>query len=55
MALDNFIPKNTMAQCNKCRKYRGMFTCEVYPDWIPEEVTDKGCPDYEPKESGAGR
>ena len=50
MALDNFIPRNSMARCLKCRKHRGKFTCEVYPTWIPNEVTDGDCPDFEEKE-----
>lgn len=49
MALDNFIPQNAMARCNKCKKRGEMFTCEVYPKWIPKGIS-KNCPDFEPKE-----
>ena len=51
MALDNLIPRNTMARCLKCKKHKGGFTCEVYPTWIPNEVTDGECPDFEEKET----
>lgn len=50
--MDYFIPKNDMAECNKCRKYRkGMFTCEKYPEWIPRQKPVGKCPDFEPKET----
>ena len=49
-------PKNDMAQCNRCRKFhRETITCEKYREWIPREKPVGNCPDYEPKESGAGR
>ena len=51
MALDNFIPQNGMAQCNKCRKYRkGKFVCEVYAEWIPRQKPMGNCKYFEPKE-----
>ena len=51
MALDNFIPKNAMEECNKCRKYhKGKFNCEKYPEWIPRQKPVGNCPDFEPKE-----
>lgn len=31
MALDNFIPKSNTGKCLDCKKYRKMFTCEIYP------------------------
>ena len=35
--VDNFIPKNNMAECNRCRKFRRKtITCEVHQEWIPE-------------------
>lgn len=49
--VDGFIPKNAVKQCNECRKrHRGTFTCEAYPDWIPDEMLTGKCPDFEPKE-----
>ena len=51
MALDNFIPKNNMAECNKCRKFkRETITCEKYPEWIPRQKPVGKCPNFEPKE-----
>lgn len=52
MALDNFIPKNTVKQCNKCKHLRAKTaSCKRYPDWIPDEVlTGEECPEFEPKE-----
>ena len=47
MALDNFIPKSNTGKCLDCKKYRKMFTCEIYPKWIPDEAMDSDCPDYE--------
>lgn len=47
--VDNFIPWNAMDQCNRCRKVRKMFTCDVYPKWIPKEIVGH-CPDFEAKE-----
>lgn len=31
------------------------FTCEVYPDWIPDEMLTGDCPDYEPDEQKVKR
>lgn len=49
MALDNFIPKNSVKLCNKCRKksLEKPFTCQVYPEWIPDEMLTGDCPDFE--------
>ena len=47
---DNFIPKSNTGKCKKCKKYREMFTCEVFPKWIPDEAMDKACPHFEPME-----
>ena len=38
--VDGFIPRSAVKLCNLCRK-KSMtrpFTCEVYPDWIPDEM-----------------
>lgn len=48
--IDNFIPKNDMAECNRCKKYRGKFTCEKFHEWIPRQKPVGMCPDFEPKE-----
>lgn len=51
MALDNFISKNAVKLCNKCRKRKNYTaTCEVYPNGIPKKVLMGDCPDFEPKE-----
>ena len=51
MALDNFIPKNNMAECNLCKKFhRETVSCEKYPEWIPRQKPVGECPDYEPDE-----
>lgn len=55
MALDNFVPRNAMVECNSCRKFRrATITCEVYQKWIPREkpVEKPGniCRYYEPEE-----
>lgn len=51
MALDNFIPKNNMAECNLCRKFnKETITCEKYPEWIPGQKPVGHCKDYEPDE-----
>ena len=49
MALDNFIPKNSVKLCNKCRKksLEKPFTCRVYPEWIPDEMLTGDCPDFD--------
>ena len=52
MVLDNFIPKNAVKQCNKCKK-RVNFTatCPKYPKGIPYEVlVGESCVEFEPKE-----
>ena len=50
MALDNFIPKNNMAECNRCRKFcRETVTCEKYQRRISKEKPVGMCPDFEPK------
>ena len=52
MALDNFIPKNAVKLCNKCKK-RVNFTatCSKYPGVIPKNILfSNSCPDFEPKE-----
>ena len=49
MALDNFIPKNDMAQCNKCKKFRKeTLTCALYQKWIPREKPVGKCLNFEP-------
>lgn len=51
MALDNFIPKNNMAECNLCSKFhRETVTCEKFKGWIPQEKPVGVCPDFEPDE-----
>lgn len=51
MALDNFIPKNNMAECNTCRKFRKeTISCEKYMEWIPRQKPVGYCEDYEPDE-----
>lgn len=54
MALDNFIPKNAMVRCNKCKKRKVMFTCEIYPKWIPKGAS-KDCPNFEEDGEGTQR
>lgn len=49
MALDNFIPRNAMMKCLRCKKYFGKFACEVYPKRIPNEVIEGACPEQEVK------
>ena len=50
-------PKNSVKLCNRCRKksLTKPFTCEVYPDWIPDEMLTGDCPDYQPKEKAEQR
>lgn len=48
--MDNFIPGSNTGRCKECRKWRGRFTCEVYPRWIPDKAMDEDCPDFEEKE-----
>mgnify|MGYP001037139516 CR=1 FL=1 len=52
MALDNFIPKNAVKLCNKCRLRKNYTaTCDVYPSGIPKKVLlSSDCPDFDPKE-----
>jgi len=51
MALDNFIPKNDMAECNLCRKFhKETITCEKYQEWIPRQKPVGHCEDYDPDE-----
>lgn len=52
MALDNFIPKNAVKLCNKCKHLQARTaSCKAYPEWIPDEVLfSNNCPDFEPKE-----
>lgn len=48
-------PRNVVKLCNKCRR-RSATTCKTYPNGIPKKILiGNDCPDYEPKESGAGR
>ncbi len=49
--VDNFIPGSNTGRCKECRKWRGRFTCEVYPKWIPDKAMDEDCPDFEEKET----
>ena len=51
MALDNFIPRNAMGKCLRCKKYQGKFACKVYLNGIPDKVIKGECPDREPKET----
>ena len=53
MALDNFIPKNAVKQCNKCKKRKDFtITCQKYPTRIPHEVlVGENCPEFESKET----
>lgn len=50
--VDGFIPRNAVKLCNLCGKQSSEkpFTCEVYPDWIPDEMLTGDCPDYEQDE-----
>lgn len=49
--MDNFIPKNNMMECNKCRKFcKKTITCEVYPEWLPRQKPVGKCPYFEPME-----
>ncbi len=49
--VDNFIPKNNMAECNRCRKFRRKtITCEVHQEWIPRQKPVGRCPYFEPME-----
>lgn len=52
MALDNFIPKNAIELCNKCRKRKNFTaTCKEYPNGIPKKLLfGNDCPDFEAKE-----
>ena len=55
--VDGFIPRSAVKLCNLCRK-KSMtrpFTCEVYPDWIPDEMLTGDCPNYEPDEQKVKR
>lgn len=45
--VDNFIPRSNTGRCKECRKWRGLFTCEVYPRWIPDKAMDEECPHFE--------
>ena len=48
----DFIPKNAMGQCNKCKHLVARTaSCKAYPKWIPDEVLDSkdGCPEFEEK------
>ncbi len=39
MALDNFIPKNTVKECNRCKHHiLGTVTCKAFPNRIPDEI-----------------
>jgi Uma2 family endonuclease len=46
--MENFIPMNKVWLCNKCkRREPGTSKCEVYPDWIPDEVLfGNNCKDF---------
>ena len=50
--VDNFIPRSCPGtdRCQRCRKWNGLFTCEMYPKWIPDKAMDEECPDFEEKE-----
>ena len=49
------VYKRQVKLCNKCRR-RSATTCKTYPNGIPKKILiGNDCPDYEPKESGAGR
>ena len=47
--VDNFIPMSSpgMERCQRCRKWLGLCTCEVYPKWIPDKALDEECPHFE--------
>ena len=50
--MDNFIPRNAVKLCNKCRlANKGEFTCQVYPEWIPDEMLMGDCPNFKPEEN----
>ena len=55
--VDGFIPWSAVKLCNLCRKksITRPFTCEVYPDWIPDEMLTGDCPNYEPDEQKVKR
>lgn len=44
----DFIPRNAVKMCNKCKK-RTKVTCTVYPKLIPKEALLNGCPEFEEK------
>lgn len=49
--VDGFVPKNDMAQCNLCRKFKKeTITCQKYGEWIPKQKPVGACPDFEPDE-----
>ncbi len=50
--MDNFIPKNAVKLCNKCKhRFNGTATCKVHPTWIPQEqLVSDYCKDFQPRE-----
>ena len=39
--MDNFIPRNTVTECNRCIHRKPFeFWCEAFPEGIPEEILD---------------
>lgn len=45
----DFIPRNAVKMCNKCKK-RTKMTCTEYPKSIPTEKLLNGCPEFEAME-----
>ncbi len=50
--MENFIPKNAVKLCNKCKhRFNGTATCKVYPTWIPQEqLVSDYCKDFQTRE-----